>query len=196
MKQADLFLEDLPRRHVTFIYLPTGPLLERVLSQLSDGNLIAAIESHGELFDRLDEQCELVDELEITAKRHHPKLRIYRFKSPSLDLKSKLRLKSFDSSYSQILIEENDSLLGPSLWMADCYGLTITPDEHVETQFPPRRFKLTQVVKIVELINPKLIIERRSGKWRKIFIEPRAIVETPHGERIDIDGSEISLEQN
>lgn len=196
VKQADLFAENIPKCDITFLYLPTGPLLERILSQLQENDLIAAVESHGELFDRLDEQCELVDELEITAKRHHPKLRIYRYHHSRDKLKSELRLRSFNPNFSQLLIREEDSLLGPSLWMADCYGLNITPDGFVETKFPERRFELVQVTNIVELINPDLIIERRSGKWRKIFVGPRAIVETPNGERIEIDGSKVALEQN
>lgn len=194
IKQADLFIDDIPNCDITFLYLPTGPLLERILSQLQEGDLIAAVESHGELFDRLDEQCELVDELEMTAKRHHPKLRIYRYHFASNSLKTKLRLKSFTPDFSQLLISEKDALLGASLWMADCYGLNITPDGFVETKFPERRFKLTQVTDIVKLLNPDLIIERRNGKWRKIFVEPRAIAETPTGERIEIDGSKVALE--
>lgn len=195
IRQADLFLEDIPKCQVTYLYLPTGPLLERVLSQLSDGDLIAAVESHGELFDRLDEQCELVAELKITAKRHHPNLRIYRYKSILDSIKSQLRHKSFDPSEFQLLVKEEDALLGDSIWMADCYGLTITPDEFVETVYPPRRFKLAQVMNIVKPISSELIMQRREGKWRKIFLAPRPLAETPAGERIEVDGSKVAVEQ-
>lgn len=190
---ADLFTEEIPKTDITFIYLPTGPLLERVLSQLTEGALIAAVESHGELFDRLSECAQCIDELDITAKRHHPKLRIYKMQKPIADLKHQLRQLSFNDCYTQIMVRETDPFEGDSIWIADCFGATVTSDGYVESLFPPRRFLLSQVVEIREFDKKNYLIERRSGKWRKIIIEPRMLLETPDGKRIVAHGEKSSL---
>lgn len=193
VRVADLFHDPIPKADVHFLYLPTGPLLECILSQLEEGALIAAVESHGELFPRLDESAELIDELEMLATRHTSKMRIYRWQNQPHDLKFKLRQESYQNTFKQVLINEHDPFEGQCQWLADCFGLTVTPDEHVETLYPPRRFKLEQVVNTVEFDQHEILKERRTGKWRKIFIKPRLLAETPEGVRIEFNGTKSSF---
>lgn len=183
IKCVDLFETEIPQCDVTFLYLPTGPLLEKILSQLEDDSIIAAVESHGELFSRLEETAQKIDSIKITATRHAPELKIYRWKKPIKDFKYEIRTWSYKKSYKQIHIKENDLLLGATLWSADIEGLTITPDNFVETTHPPRRFKLSDIVLISEPINTELIEKRRSGEIRKIFIKPCGIIEDRFGQR-------------
>lgn len=193
VRVADLFHEPIPKADVHFLYLPTGPLLECILSQIETGLLIAAIESHGELFQRLEESAELVDELPITATRHAPTMRIYRWHTGPKNMKDMLRQYSYQNNFKQVLIQDNDPFEGQCQWLADCFGLNVTPDDYVETLFPPRRLKLEQVVNVLEFNQYEILKERRAGKWRKIFIEPRLLVETPEGIRIELDGTKSTF---
>lgn len=187
VRAADLMTEALPICDMTFIYLPTGPLLERILLQLPENSLIAAVESHGELFPRLEESAQLVHSIPITAQRHHSSMKIYRWHRPPDNLKSQLRALSTQDTNLQILIRSCDPFEGDAVWSADIFGLTITPDYYVETLFPPRRFELTKVIEITTPRWPHLISERRLGLWRKIIISPRQLKESPQGIRIEIN---------
>src|SRR5690606_5060584 len=69
VRVADLFKDDIPKCDVTFLYLPTGPLLERILQQLPHNAIIAAIESHGELYARLEESAIKIHEIPLHSKR-------------------------------------------------------------------------------------------------------------------------------
>lgn len=180
---ADLFKVAIPKCDITFLYLPTGPLLERILSQLEQNTIIAAVESHGELFLRLEESAIEIDSLSISARRHHPKLKIYKWKKPANDLKNKLRELSYKKTFKQIHIQEDDIFLGQAIWSADIEGLTITPDHYVETLHPPRRIKLESITAISEPEDIELIERRRLGHIRKIFIKPYGIIEDSFGVR-------------
>lgn len=183
IKCVDLFETPIPKCDITYMYLPTGPLLERVLSQLENGSIIAAVESHGELFSRLEETAIQIDSLKISAKRHDCELKIYQWRKPKEDLKAKLRQWSFQKTYKQIHIKEKDVLLGDTIWTADIEGLTITPDNFVETIYPPRRLELNQVLQINEPTDVELIERRRAGEIKKIFIKPYGIIEDSVGKR-------------
>ncbi len=183
IKCADLFKVDIPKCDITFLYLPTGPLLEKILHQLDENSLIAAVESHGELFNRLEESAILVESMTQTALRHHPQMRIYRWLRPVQDFKNRLRELSFQKTYDQIHIKEEDQLLGETVWSADIEGLTITPDNYIETRNPPRRLKLNRDIKISPPFDTELIERRRRNNLRKIFIEPCGIIEDQFGIR-------------
>ena len=183
IKCADLFETSIPKCDITYLYLPTGPLLEKVLSQLENGSVIAAVESHGELFSRLEETAVKIDSLKISAQRHAPELNIYQWKKPKQDLKAQIRDWSYQKTYKQIHIKQMDVLLGNTIWSADIEGLTITPDNFVETIYPPRRFELNQVIQINEARDLELIERRRAGEIRKIFIKPYGIIEDRVGKR-------------
>tara|TARA_R110002049_G_scaffold94670_4_gene232884 strand:+ start:277 stop:1068 length:792 start_codon:yes stop_codon:yes gene_type:complete len=183
VKCSDLFKDEIPKCDITFIYLPTGPLLERVLSQLTSGSVIAAIESHGDLFDRLDESAKLLKTIKLSAKRHHPKMKIYRWTKAKKSLKTQLRDLSFTDTYEQIHIREEDPILGETIWSADIKGVTVTSDDYVETLTPPRRFELNKILKITPPESIELIEKRRHEQFRKIFIKPYGIIEDKFGQR-------------
>tara|TARA_R110000868_G_scaffold117600_15_gene312593 strand:- start:92289 stop:93092 length:804 start_codon:yes stop_codon:yes gene_type:complete len=187
LKICDLMQEPIPICDLTFLYLPTGPLLERILLQLPDNALIAAVESHGDLFDRLDECCELLEELNISAKRHHPSMHIYRYRKVTSDLRQKIRELSTIESLLQLEVKDADPVTGEYVWSADIQGCTLESNGIIETLWPPRRFSLESVVTINWPKWPELILQRRLGYWRKIIISPVSLKETPQGERIHIN---------
>ena len=183
IKCVDLFKTPIPKCDITYLYLPTGPLLEKILSQLKNGSVIATVESHGELFSRLEETAIQIDSLIISANRHAPELKIYQWQKPKRNFKEEIRDWSYQKSYKQIHIKEKDILLGDTIWSADIEGLTITPDGFVETLHPPRRFPLEDITMISEPLDIELIERRRAGEIRKIFIKPYGIIEDRYGKR-------------
>ncbi len=187
LKVCDLMLEPIAKCDLTFLYLPTGPLLERILLQLPHHALIAAVESHGDLFDRLDECCELVTTIKMHAKRHNPFMRIYRYKVSTPDLRQKIRELSTSESLLQLEIKDSDLINGEYIWSGDIQGCIVESSGIIETLWPARRFSINDVVAINKAKWPELVLQRRQGLWRKIIVSPVALKETPQGERIKIN---------
>tara|TARA_R110000868_G_scaffold72133_5_gene210419 strand:- start:11183 stop:11986 length:804 start_codon:yes stop_codon:yes gene_type:complete len=186
VKVADLMQVPIPHCDITFLYLPTGPLLEKILLQLPTDAVVAAVESHGDLFDRLDECCSFMSEIEITAKRHHSKMRFYRYQSQADDLRFKIRELSTHNSLTQIIVKDRDPLLGEYLWSADVQDCIVESSGIIETYWPKRRFELSMVDSIQEAKWPQLVKERRQGLWRKLIVSPVTLKETPEGKRMSI----------
>src|SRR5690606_4814817 len=151
---------------------------------------------HGELFKRLEENSLFIEQLPQIAKRHAPSIHIYEWRGRKHNCIQDLRSKSYRKDFEQIQIKEEDPFLGESLWLADCYGLTVTSDNIVETIFPPRRFPLSYVQGFTTLKNKQILRERREGKWRKLFIHPRLVIENNIGQRIEVDESRLIVEKD
>ncbi len=98
---ADLLTCPIPFGDVYFLYFSTGPVLDRILFEL--GKLgtpffLIAIESHGDLFDRIGKECWLrpIQQVPLVSSRHHPQAMIYeKFRDPVPSLHDLSFLKKY-----------------------------------------------------------------------------------------------------
>lgn len=198
--RGDLLTEKLPAGDTFFLYFPQGHVLDRILSELAKlpKFSLVAIESHGDLFPRLEKESWLVPEGEIplVSSRHHPAARIYRAASEKRELSGLHRV----SFLERHLLVETDHVR----WWGESFGLSASGRDYL-LQYPPRTIREKDVVKIVtkEELTPELrfLVELRRredvtvhttsgthrGPFRKILEAPAFSVEFPSGERVEWD---------
>lgn len=196
----DLLTCELPHADVYFIYFSTGIVLNRVLNELmiknNDFHLIA-IESHGDLIDRLDDEMGLlkIREIPLIQERHYPNAVIYK------KIAKKIDINSHDYSYLNkiICIKENELMF----W-ASTQEMSFLKKDHFNLKKPLRTINWKNVVGIFKIDEvPKDIawqlplyefgelvfmthqgIEYR-GQVVKILTSPLIGVEISSGERLE-----------
>jgi hypothetical protein len=195
---ADLLNAAIPEGDTYFLYFPQGHVLDRILSELAKkvSFTLVAIESHGDLFPRLEKEHWLRLEKEIPLKdpRHHACARVYRPENGERKL-SDLHQISFLERF--LLVSE-----GESKWIGESLGLYASGDDYM-LELPPRTIHSSDVVKIMtmEELDPltlflvklrrlsEVTISSRmkiySGPLRKILVSPAFSVEFPGGERVE-----------
>jgi hypothetical protein len=206
---GDLLTSPLPEGQTYFLYFPQGHVLDRILSELArrETFTLVAIESHGDLFQRLEKESWLKLEKEIPLKsaRHHPFARIYRARGNNRSL-SGLHQHSFRENF--FLIED-----GSKAWWGDSFGLYAVGEDYL-LEHPPRTVKAKDIVKTLtktELapVLSFLISLRRlpgievmakgksyHGPIRKILGRDTFSVEFPGGEQLQWDEIELIKQGN
>lgn len=163
--QGDLLTTSLPQADNYFLYFPTGPVLDRILSELQSRTnfTLIAIESHGDLFSRLDEeaQLELVDTLTLTQKRHSPDARIYRSRIPERAKDPMLEL-TFKNSYLWI----ND---GTDLWLGESQGAEWIKAQTFNLKYPPRTIHSGEIKQVMTLDELSPLLRYLCG-WRRLGV--------------------------
>lgn len=199
----DLLSCSLPLVDTYFVYLPTGIVLDRILFELYQADhsfRILAIESHGDLYKRLEREnwLELVGTVPLKSLRHHSEGHIYQRKF----VKRADELIPFTQSFLKnfFLIEEHGEA-----WLGESYGMEWTEGDRFELLVPPRTIFWKNVKKMMVLseIDPKYhaaLALRNSleceittpsrkffGFIRKIIINPTFKLELSTGERVEWD---------
>lgn len=184
---ADLLDCEIPQVQTYFFYFPTGPVLDRLLCELgtrTDNFQLVVIESHGDFLERLKLETWLtpVQEIPLTSARHYDKAVVFRkvgMKAPSL----------FDLSFKDEYLLVQDQI---GRWLADSRGLEFVDLQSIQSKYPPRTFLQKEVVRIFpedEIpgeLRPYLEQRRVNGRWRKLYIDPEMLAETPEGRFIKL----------
>ncbi len=145
--QADLLETIIPEADTYFLYFPTGHVLDRVLTNLYQGQNpfhLVAIESHGDLFARLERENWLMvrDEIPLKSSRHYPRARIYERTS---DKRHESTLP-FTLSYHHLHLLISDE---KEEWIGDTYGMEWTEEDRFELLTPPRTIFWKNVKKMM-----------------------------------------------
>lgn len=198
LREEDLLKADLEGGETFFIYFPTGHVLDRVLAELQklESFKLVAIESHGDLFPRLELEpgLTLVAEVELSVPRHHPKARIFR-KAPERFQKETLFNRSFLREH--VVIGE-----GEGCWLGETFGAEWIGGQRFNLCWPPRtidsasirEFRQTQELApelglLTELrrrgeILVKTEQETLCGELRKIHLAPDFCLEFSGGQTV------------
>jgi hypothetical protein len=199
---GDLWSCEVPLGQTYFFYFPTGPVLDRLLSVLSQRQknfVIVAIESHGDLLSRLDREAWLSrsDEIPLSSARHYPNAVFYKACPTPVDQES---LTPWNVSFREYFLEvhQNDSR-----WIGDTLGMTHHSEMTFNLLHPPRTLLWSEVEAIhsFEDLGPLLqvltTLRRRgvvdleteqtftSGLIRKIILWPVFSLELSSGEKIE-----------
>lgn len=196
--QGDLLHCEIPDGKVYFLYFPQGHILDRILSVLMRKPLITlvAIESHGDLFERLDreEWLHLSKTIQLKSQRHNQEARIYTSLGSTTTLAG---LHEF-SFRNKIFLITQDNIS----WLGESFGLYASGNSYM-LNHPPRTVEEKDVVKIMTIdeLNPaqKLLVKLWqfddiqimtkdkiiSGALRKIIVLPAFSVELSCGERVE-----------
>lgn len=199
--EADLLTSIIPKGDTYFLYFPTGMVLDRILSELYHSQnffRLVVIESHGDLFTRLDLEnwLTLKSELPLQSARHHSQARIYERNQLLRDS----ILNAFDLSFKNkyLFIQDQDEV-----WIGESRGLTWSKDDRFELLTPPRTVFWRNVNNWSDLSEllplQKLIVELRSegelefigvdfrisGFIRKIIVHPTFRLEISTGEKVE-----------
>lgn len=201
LMQVDLLTCDIPQVDTYFLYFPTGPVLDRILTKLYElkGHFrIIAIESHGDLLPRLDLEnwLTLKEEIPLKSQRHYHSARVY-LRNEQVRLKT---LLPFTLSYEKkfLLISEEE-------WIGETEGLEWNKDLSFTLMLPPRTIQWSDVKKLVVLEDIDLKMHaairiRRLGMVeiqtqaksyvgiiRKIITKPTFHLELSSGEKVEWD---------
>ncbi|WPU67132.1 hypothetical protein [Peredibacter starrii] len=197
----DLLQGDIPLGDTYFLYFPTGIVLDRILSELYQSNRdfrVVAIESHGDLFPRLEKEnwLKLVATIPLKSERHHPMAQVYeRTTEPRSS-----SLGPFELSFQEkfLLIEEGDIA-----WLGESYGLEWTHDDRFELLTPPRTIYWNQVKEILSFdqidvkfrraleirrlggVTVKTLSSEITGHIRKVIVRPTFHLEISSGEKVE-----------
>ncbi len=198
---ADLLTCELPQADLYFLYFPTGHVLDRILYLLGTrltSFLLIAIESHGDLFARLEQEVWLSVEMEIPleSQRHSPCARVYR--------KHAVKERSFhDYSFQDLYfqIKRTDG----QVWIGDSFGMAWIENDTFNLLQPPATFCQKDVIGVYSMAEfdekIQLLLKLRrlgcleffkgnmrfEGFMRKIFIHPQPVIELSTGELIELD---------
>jgi SAM-dependent methyltransferase len=202
----------LPIGEYYFLYLPIGNLLFKVLNDLKSkahtkSFKIIAIESHGELINRLEKEKWLSQgpcELESISPRHDNKVYIYEVNRNGLSTADSLlqkieRLHFLKESNFQILIRDKDINSNDSyIWSASSkeleFNLLNDKEIKLDLKYPQRSIKIKDIVDIDNSTYPPFYFERENnlniriktiqnsnlriaGYVRKIITSPLLIIE-------------------
>jgi SAM-dependent methyltransferase len=198
--QHDLLFCEIPKADTYFLYFPTGPVLDRLLTALYEGMNpfnIVVIESHGDLIKRIELENWLIpiQEVKLASKRHYPNAVIYK----RLFLERDHSLSPFLFSYQKrfLLISETGVT-----WIGESYGMEWLSGSQFNLKVPPRTICWENVKKLMffENFDPltKFALSLRSfdeltftvngshikASIRKIIIEPTFMIELSSGERL------------
>jgi hypothetical protein len=184
---ADLLDCDIPLVQTYFFYFPTGPVLDRILfelgSRLEDFQIVV-IESHGDFLERLKLETWLgpIQEISLTSARHYQQAVVFK-------KVGKKNSSLFDLSFKDQYLLVQDQL---GKWVADTRGLEFVDLNSIQSKYPSRTFLQKDVVKIFhknelpEMLHPYLQQRRQDGLWRKLYLYPELLAETPEGSFIKL----------
>ena len=194
---GDLLTHNIPDGDTFFLYFPQGHVLDRILCELSrrETFTLVVIESHGDLFPRIEKEkwLKLIKEVRLKSERHNGFARIYRPERGERKL-FELHRHSFLAHY--FLIKDD---LG--MWWGESFGLCAMGNDYL-LQTPPRTVRENDVVKIMTIseLSPlmRFLISLRKlpdvtifangklfkGPLRKIHETPAISVEFSDGERV------------
>lgn len=199
--ELDLLDSSIPVADTYLLYFPTGHVLDRVLNELYKGmnsfNLVV-IESHGDLFKRINKEnwLEPVVEIPLNSLRQFPNAIIYK----RMFVERSNSLVPFQHSFKEhfLIISENDLV-----WIGETFGMEWLRDDTFNLIVPPRSFDWKNVKKLIafEDFDPltRFILSLRRngdlsfyasntvfiGTIRKIFISPIFMIEISTGQRIE-----------
>lgn len=197
----DLLHGDIPSGNTYFLYFPTGMVLDRILNELYKSKRefrLVVIESHGDLFPRLEQEnwLKLVGTIPLKSERHHPMAHVY---ERTMDERS-LSLVPFEISFQEkfLLIDE-----GEFAWLGESYGLEWTHDNRFELLTPPRTILWDQVKEILSFdqvevkfqkalelrrlgeVTVKTLSSELTGHIRKVIVRPTFHLEISSGEKVE-----------
>lgn len=200
LRVSDLLSSSIPDGDTYFLYFPTGHVLDKVLSELYERQksfLLVAVESHGDLFLRLDLEnwLQLIEEVPLISSRHDPCARIYRSTFEERHIPEAFRLSYLDF---ELFIEDEQGV-----WLGDSFGLQKEEGERFTLLHPPRTIPWKSVKNLKELKDLEktflhLVTLRCSGAVRietptkvyeayirKIYVSPVFRVELSTGEQVE-----------
>jgi SAM-dependent methyltransferase len=198
---ADLTTVDLPKAETYFLYFPTGPVLDRILSllyQMAHHFNLCVIESHGDLIPRieLENWLSLLSEIPLASPRHYPFIKIYQKKSLIRDESLLPFNLTFQEKYLLISDQTEE-------WIGESLGMEWTEADRFELLTPPRTISWKSVKKLMDRrdLSPSVataISIRRLGEVqiktkthtvcgfiRKIIVEPTFHLEISTGEKVE-----------
>lgn len=197
--EGDLLSCNIPKADTYFLYFPTGPVLDRILTtlyELGSAFRLVVIESHGDLLPRieLENWLSLLKEIPLSSKRHYPNARIY---ERTLAQRDK-RLFPFTLSY-----QEKFFVLTDEEWIGETYLMEWQKEEAFDLCYPPRTIHMSSVKKVlskeelsaelkccVEIrrrgeVNIKTSKSSFKGHIRKIITKPSFHLELSGGEKVE-----------
>lgn len=198
---GDLLTGNIPHAENYFLYFPTGPVLDRILSELYEMHhafRLIVIESHGDLLPRIDLEnwLKLKVEIPLISQRHYPSARVY---ERTTELRND-SLEPFTLSYQKqylLILEKGE------IWVGESYGMEWLQDEKFNLMIPPRTIAWNNVQKVIpeSEFSPELNIAlklRREGELefklpqstlkgviRKIIVSPVFQLEISNGEKVE-----------
>lgn len=195
---ADLLTCKIPAADTYFLYFPTGPVLDRILSELYEMKkefCLVVIESHGDLMKRIDLEnwLTIVEEIPLKASRHYPHARIYQ----RLMVNRSEDLLPFTMTYQEKYLVMHDD------WIGETSGMEWTEGDRFELLTPPRTIHWKDVKKLMILDDfphyvQKVLSLRREGELnfelhgrslsgfiRKIILNPSFQLELSNGEKVE-----------
>ncbi len=199
--QRDLLVDEIPEGDIYFLYFPTGPVLDRILHVLYERKKsfqLVAIESHGDLLDRLGKENWLkkMKEIPMKSQRHSPCAILYQSNSELRSPKTFLHDQSFSQCYLEIQEEE-------TIWLGESFGLEWLKDDLFDLKTPPRTVDASQVKRVLQeseldpilsfvaklrrLGEVKIMSKNRlyTGMIRKIYYSPCFELEISSGEKVE-----------
>jgi len=208
LKEADLLTTDLMIGDTYFLYFPTGMVLDRILHELmkKPAFILAVVESHGDLFSRLNLEpaLDLMGEVELSSPRHSPVARIYRKKETLLQ-RPELFNRSFLHNYVSVSETSGEE------WIGETFGAEWIGEEKFNLKTPPRTvshsslkfLKASELCSLthflcelrnrgeIVLVTPTGVL---TGEIRKIFVRPAFCLELSGGQKVKwVDILELSL---
>lgn len=201
LKIHDLLIEATPLADTYFLYFPTGPILDKLLTELYSQKrtfTLVAIESHGDLLPRLEFEnwLELEDEIPLSSQRHYPNAKVY------VSTQSERKVpEAFLYSYQELeLVIEDEH----GLWIGDSKDLYWAGGANFNLLHPPRtinwgsvktlkgKSEFDQVLQhaLSLRVQGEVIIETFDrviqGFIRKIYISPVFHLEISNGEKVEL----------
>lgn len=196
---ADLLKAKLPVCDTYFFYFPTGHVLDRILTELSQMDHsfhVVVIESHGDLLPRVEREnwLDCIEEVPLKSVRHYPFAKIYKKTNAKRDEKLLPLTLSYQNKYLFIGDEE---------WIGETHEMEWVEEERFELKYPPRTISWKEVRRIAEqeelseLFNFAVSLRRsgsltiknetstREGAVRKIITKPTFALELSSGEKVE-----------
>ena len=196
--EGDLLKMDIPKGDTYFLYFPTGPVLDRILSELYSSHQhfhLIVIESHGDLIPRLqlENWLEEISEVQLSSTRHYAKAKIYK----------RLLIPRSENLFPFTLSYQENFLLMTDDWVGETLGMEWTAGERFELKTPPRTIQWNDVKKLMisDDFNSQewtAISLRRQGELtfelpdriltgfiRKIILNPTLAIEISNGEKVE-----------
>gem|GEM_PF-5262552 len=198
--QEDLLQFKIPQADAYFIYLPVNKVLEKIIADISEMNhpcYIVAIESHGNLFSRLDmwTGLELKTEIPLFTERHHHSGRIYSFSGKKTQL-SKMELILRESLNESILVIKDKK----GQWIGVSKDLVMSKESEVLLKYPPRTVDESSILEVkkmtdfsaevqsfIQKLRDEVVFE--GSLIRKIWIAPTLKLEMQNGSILSLPSS-------
>ena len=179
--------DDLPLADTYFLYFPTGIVLDRILSELQKREFfkLIVIESHGDLFSRLEKVSWLncIQDIPLSDQRHSTVSKVYQ---------KRLDLHEYSFLERYLIIKDQNG----EEWIGESYGLEWLGQNLFGLLTPPRTIDASQVQSVKIFSDFSLEIQNalkfrslggliKGCPIRKIFLSPRFKLEISTGEQVE-----------